>query len=502
MKEFDITIIGGGINGVSAAAEAASRGLNTLLVHARDLASSASATPVTLAGIHLRHLSALDYFQLNSMLDELQLLQQSAPHLIDILPVTSHDGSAIKERGSNMVERYFQAIKDKSFANLCNEGVCNRTQSLTARLKPARLILNKALQAKAYGADIRSYTRLTDAERLQDHWRLKLQTQQASVAEESSPTDSSQCEIKCKWIINCSGWWANELIEQVFKVSTRCKSREEHHTQFFFRNPGLPIQFCSDTDRVFKLDMGSGKAFYVYAVSENLFAFGPRKCDQEGFDECVDLQQSFIDCWNNTAGANKPELRIGREHFIYKRKSIVAHIDDPCSADNTPLSAPLMDLDNPGKKAVMLNIFGADTALHRKVARQALDNLKVFHRKKAIPTFKTACLPGGDIGTKCIESYTAKTREQHKNLPSALITRLCRNYGSLAETIVEGCNSEQDLGEHFGDTLYEAEVRYLLENEWVKCADDVLWRRTLQGIYFSETETTRLDNWIKATLQP
>ncbi|SMF30429.1 glycerol-3-phosphate dehydrogenase [Alteromonadaceae bacterium Bs31] len=491
MKKVDITIIGGGINGVSVAAEAASRGLSTLLVHARDLASGASGTPVTLAGIHLRHLSAMDYFQLGNMLDELHNLQKTAPHLIDILPVTRFDGEALKERGEGLVERYFQGIKDKSFANLCNEKICNKTQSLAARLKPARLIITKALQAQKHGAEILSYTKLIEAQRQQNSWLLKLEDQLEK---------KNTLELQSTLVVNCGGWWANNLLENILKVSTRCRAREEHRTQFFFKNPGLDINFSCESDRVFKLENINNKSFYVYSASENLFAFGPRKCDQHGFEECVDLQLSFIDCWNNSVAKENKALTLGREHFVYKRKARMALIEDPCASEKTPLCEPLLDLNNPGKKAVMMNIFGADAALHKKIAQQALDVLQTFHGAKANVQFKNENLPGGDIDDPCLESYAQTLQSKYPALPATLLNRLSHNYGSLTLDILEGCVNENTLGEHFGHGLYEKEVRYLIDKEWAKSADDILHRRTMLGMRFSAQESDNLNTWVATYL--
>ena len=61
--------------------------------------------------------------------------------------------------------------------------------------------------------------------------------------------------------------------------------------------------------------------------------------------------------------------------------------------------------------------------------------------------------------------------------------RLVRLYGTLARAILGIARSYADLGRHFGDDLYEAEVAYLMDREWATTADDVLWRRTKRGLH-------------------
>ena len=49
-----------------------------------------------------------------------------------------------------------------------------------------------------------------------------------------------------------------------------------------------------------------------------------------------------------------------------------------------------------------------------------------------------------------------------------------------------------DLGQHFGGHLYEIEVRYLVRDEWAVEAEDVLWRRTKEGLHMTQAEREQL----------
>ena len=49
-----------------------------------------------------------------------------------------------------------------------------------------------------------------------------------------------------------------------------------------------------------------------------------------------------------------------------------------------------------------------------------------------------------------------------------------------------------DLGIWFGATLTQAEVRYLMTQEWARTADDVLWRRSKLGLAFTPSEAAAL----------
>ena len=55
-----------------------------------------------------------------------------------------------------------------------------------------------------------------------------------------------------------------------------------------------------------------------------------------------------------------------------------------------------------------------------------------------------------------------------------------------------------DLGQSFGATLTESEVRYLIANEWARTAEDVVWRRSKLGLRLSADEIAAIDDWISA----
>ena len=53
-----------------------------------------------------------------------------------------------------------------------------------------------------------------------------------------------------------------------------------------------------------------------------------------------------------------------------------------------------------------------------------------------------------------------------------------------------------DLGRHFGGHLYEVEVRYLMREEWAVEPDDVLWRRTKEGLHMTPAERETFARWM------
>ena len=73
-----------------------------------------------------------------------------------------------------------------------------------------------------------------------------------------------------------------------------------------------------------------------------------------------------------------------------------------------------------------------------------------------------------------------------------------RAYGTEAAAAARRRPAADDLGERFGATLTEREVRWLRDREWARTADDVLWRRSKLGLRLTAAEAARLDAWMRA----
>jgi glycerol-3-phosphate dehydrogenase len=91
-------------------------------------------------------------------------------------------------------------------------------------------------------------------------------------------------------------------------------------------------------------------------------------------------------------------------------------------------------------------------------------------------------LPGGDMPDADLARFEAHALARWPQLPPALITRLARHYGTRMAHILGAARQLDDLGRRFGEQLTLAEVRYLVETEWARSAEDILWRRSRLGL--------------------
>jgi glycerol transport system ATP-binding protein len=75
--------------------------------------------------------------------------------------------------------------------------------------------------------------------------------------------------------------------------------------------------------------------------------------------------------------------------------------------------------------------------------------------------------------------------------------RLVRAYGTEAGQVLDGARRAADLGQEFGATLTEAEVRWLIDKEYARTAEDVIWRRTKLGLRMGRDEVAQLEDWFR-----
>ena len=83
-------------------------------------------------------------------------------------------------------------------------------------------------------------------------------------------------------------------------------------------------------------------------------------------------------------------------------------------------------------------------------------------------------------------------------MPEPLRQRLSRAYGTRLQHLLDGAESLAALGRDFGAGLYEKEVRYLIDKEFARTADDILWRRTKLGLALSPAEQQALREFVGA----
>ena len=106
-------------------------------------------------------------------------------------------------------------------------------------------------------------------------------------------------------------------------------------------------------------------------------------------------------------------------------------------------------------------------------------------------------LPGGEFAVDEVPAVTTRLLRSYPFLGEAQAARLVRAYGTRARQLLGNAKAQSDLGRQFGARLSEAEVRYLVEQEWAVTAEDVLWRRSKLGLRSAPEDAAALGAWMR-----
>ena len=143
----------------------------------------------------------------------------------------------------------------------------------------------------------------------------------------------------------------------------------------------------------------------------------------------------------------------------------------------------------------MLTIYGGKITTHRRLAEKAMALIDQFIEARP-PWTAGSRLPGGEFPPEEFDAQVVEARGRWPFLSPSHARRLLHAYGRRVERVLNDAQTMDDLGPRFAGDLTGAEVRYLVENEWARSADDVLWRRSKLGLKATPEDCTAIEHFI------
>jgi glycerol-3-phosphate dehydrogenase len=469
MADYDLAIIGGGLNGVSLARDAAGRGLRVILLEQGDLGAAASSASPRLVHGDLGMLERRAFFRVRAQLAERDIWLRIAPHLVRpmrfVIPAHADErpswllrsGLLLYDRLAARTELPASATVDVTHhpvGNALKRPIGLAFEYSDCVVDDSRLVIANAVDAAGRGAVIRTGARCVRADRL-DVWRLAV-------------IDRGRRQvITSRALANASGAWTASVAETVLRmppprVATAQISQIvvrrlfEPDNVYVFQNIDRRLIFASPYQRDFTLIGTVGHAFKGDPAAVSMAAGDVAYlCDAANryFRERVDPS----DVIGTVTGANMVMARASRR----------AARDGAMTFD--------------ARGAPLLTVFGGDVTTSRVRAERAVSRLTPFYPMSPRWTAK-APLPGGDFAWAQFDEMVDAARHRWRFLSEPQAQRLVAAYGSRVAAIFGDASSRADLGPAFGPELTGAEVRYLMASEWARFPDDILWRRSKLGL--------------------
>ncbi|WP_257166502.1 glycerol-3-phosphate dehydrogenase [Bradyrhizobium sp. SRS-191] len=487
MADYDLAIIGGGLNGVSLARDAAGRGLRVILIEQGDLGGAASSATSRLVHGDLAALERRSLLRVRRALTERDVWLTTAPHLVRpvrfAIPAHANERPQWQLRAGLWL--YDHLAKRSRLPTAATLDVTHHPIGDALKrpfgtafeysdcvVDDSRLVVLTALDAAERGADIRTGARCirADCDRI---WRLAI-------------IDRGHRRIVTSHALaNATGAWSVSTAETVLRqppprVAARQVSQIvvprlfDTDAVYVFQNPDGRLIFAQPYEREFTL---IGTVAHPFSGDPAVVAMPAADvsylCKAANRYFRSDIQP--VDVVRTISGANMMLLK----------------------GDDGRQMETVVSLDTARGRAPLLTLCGGDVTTARRRAEQAVSRLARVCPMSPCWT-AAAPLPGGDFAWERFEDLVDDARDRWRFLGEAEARRLVGAYGTRVAEILGDARSRADLGQAFGAQLTEAEVRYLMSREWARFADDVLWRRSKLGLSLGATERDALAAFMAA----
>lgn len=483
---YDLCVIGGGINGAGIARDAAGRGLSVCLLEENDLASATSSASTKLIHGGLRYLEQCDFPLVHESLQERTTLLRAAPHIIwplrFILPHDKNMRPYFMIRIGLYIYDFLGFPSPMPRASGINFNKQRRVYSISKQydkaisysdcwVEDARLVILNAVDAARRGARILPRHRCMSLRPTKD--RLWLITARNS-------DDKKDMRLQARQVVNAAGPWARQFLDD----NNLSRPSTPHVT--LVKGSHIIVPRLYDAEEAFILQQPDGRIVFAIPYEHDYTLIGTTEETVMGdpADAAISAEETAYLC---AAASRAFDTEITKDMIVATYSGVRPLLDEG-NADQKAMRnitrGYRLDLDEV-HGAPLLSIFGGKLTTYRQLAEKAV-NMLTDQPKWT----KTAPLPGGNFDE--FERFLSKQKAAYTFLPPDLLRRYARAYGTLMDAFLENSTSLEDLGMHYGDGLYEAEMRYLIGAEWARTAEDILYRRTKYYLHSSKETQDRL----------
>jgi glycerol-3-phosphate dehydrogenase len=486
VADFDLAVIGGGINGTGIARDAAGRGLRVVLLEQNDLASGTSSASSKLIHGGLRYLEHGEFRLVRTALAEREILLRAAPHLIRplrfVLPVNSTARSALLLRAGLLLYDWIgrrEILPGTRELDLSTDEAGQPLRNIFHRAyeysdcfaDDARLVVLNAVDAAERGAAIRTRTRCVRAER-SDIWRLVLNAR------------GERDVITARVLVNAAGAWVETVADTVLRQPPQPHLRLDKGSHIVMRK-------FYDHDRAYILQAADRRVIFAIPFERDFTLIGTTDRSFSGSPAAAVPAADEIDY---LCGVVNGYFRaaITAADVVWTYAGVRSLYDDGAGKPQDIGRDYTLILDERSGEAPLLTVYGGKITTYRRLSEDVLDRLAHFFPPLERWT-RASPLPGGDFAYDGVEALIERTLQRWPFLTDAHARRMVRAYGTRVENVLGNAAKLDDLGQRFGADLTAAEVRYLMQKEWAQTADDVLWRRSKLGLRISQAQRQTLE---------
>jgi len=497
-ETYDLFIIGGGINGCGIARDAAGRGLKVGLAEMEDLASATSSGSTKLFHGGLRYLEHLEFRLVREALVEREILLRAMPHIAWPMRFVLPFHRDMRFEGGTPVSRILTALMPWMrgrrpawlirlglflYDHLGGRELLPGTVTLDLRYDPAgaplnprfaqayeysdcwvqdaRLVILNARDASARGATIMTRTKVVSAERAGKLWNVRL------------AKDGRERHVLARMLVNAGGPWVGDIIRNTVRSNGDEEVRLVRGSHIVTRK-----LYCHDRSYFFQGT--DGRIVFAIPYEDDFTLIGTTDLDHPGPDVppvCTESERDYL------LGLASCYFRrpVTAEDVVWSYSGVRPLFNDGAASATAATRDYVLKIDDRGG-VPLLNIFGGKITTYRRLAEAAMEKIGACLGNGAPHWTAGVPLPGGDLSVDGVEGFIVALQDDYPFLTPEWARRLVRTYGTDARALLGDARGAEDLGQCLGGTVTARELDWVVANEWVRTADDFLWRRTKLGL--------------------
>ena len=510
---IDLFVIGGGINGCGIARDAVGRGLSVELAEMNDLASATSSASTKLFHGGLRYLEYWEVRLVREALIERETLLRAMPHISwpmrFVLPYHEDmrfDGDTPTSKVLGVVMPWMKGRRPAwlirfglfLYDNLGGRKILKGTTSLNlagtvegapleGRFKKAfeysdcwiedsRLVVLNARDAEIRGAKINVRTKVVSAEQVDGIWHVTLEHQ-----------GGARRVVHARMLVNAGGPWVESIIRNTVRINSTEGVR-------LVRGSHIVTRKLYDHDKCYFFQGEDGRIIFTIPYETDFTLIGTTDADHGDVHEkpvCTPEEKNYL-----VDFASKYLRKdVTEDDVVWTYSGLRPLYNDGASSATAATRDYVLKVDQ-SAGAPILNVFGGKITTYRRLAETAMKKIAPFFEGAGTPWTAGVPLPGGDFPVDGVGDLTAKLLMQYPFLTGRWVDRLVKAYGTDAFLVLGDAKVESDMGQNFGADLTQSEVNWLIEKEYARTAEDIVWRRSKLGLRLSLSEIDALDTWL------
>ncbi len=485
--DFDLIVIGGGINGAGIARDAALRGLNTCLLEQGDLCNSTTRWSSRLIHGGLRYLEFGELGLVHESLQERETLLRNAPHLVHPLAllIPIYDNA---RRGMNTVDfglyvydllsmgrslpghrRLSVEEALRQAPGLAVEGLEGAALYYDAQVRYVeRLVVENALAAAQAGATIETHTRVE---------KILLDGNRVTGVEVVRTATGQRLVRRAETIVNAAGPWVDRVLARAGRPLPRFLGPTKGTHVVVRPFAGFAATACYAEAR------SDGRPFFILPWNDLvLIGTTDTRCDED--PAAVRPTETEISYLLDETRHLFPDCGLVRGSVLYAYSGV-----RPLPREGLKRTAAITRrhiIRRHGRSARGLySVIGGKVTTYRNLAEEVVDELtprllRLLSRSLGASGTADLPLPGGsrprEEVLRDLAGYPAVPASSHAHLVDV--------YGSRAVQVADLTRDRADLGEVICKVsgAIAAEIGFAVREEFAVDLGDILLRRTMIGL--------------------